>query len=375
MDERALVEDEWRYVVSLLPPDFEERAFSKFAIQRRRRVTSGEELLRLVLAYSVCDFSLRQLAAWARVTGLAELSDVAALKRLRGASAWLGDLVVAWLTERGLTRDVPPLSVRVIDASVVMAPGGVGVDWRIHAGLDLATQQLTSVEVTGPEGAETLARHTVAAGEVVLADRGYAHREAVAAVLAAGAHVVVRGNWQNFPLETRAGARLDLLACLETLSPGELGDWSVAFRAGTTSYPLRVVAVRKSQAATAREQRKIRYAAQRKRRQPDPRSLRAANFVYVLTDLPADVLPAREALELYRLRWQIELAFKRLKSILNLDRLRAHDPELARTYLYGKLLAALMLDELCSSTVAFFPWGFPLVRHPAQSLALAGLAD
>jgi hypothetical protein len=375
MNERALVEDEWRYVVSLLPPDFEERAFSKFAIQRRRRVTSGEELLRLVLAYSVCDFSLRQLAAWARVTGLAELSDVAALKRLRGASAWLGDLVVAWLTERGLTRDVPPLSVRVIDASVVMAPGGVGVDWRIHAGLDLATQQLTSVEVTGPEGAETLARHTVAAGEVVLADRGYAHREAVAGVLAAGAHVVVRGNWQNFPLETRGGARLDLLACLETLSPGELGDWSVGFRAGTTSYPLRVVAVRKSQAATVREQRKIRYAAQRKRRQPDPRSLRAANFVYVLTDLPADVLPAREALELYRLRWQIELAFKRLKSILNLDRLRAHDPELARTYLYGKLLAALMLDELCSSAVAFFPWGFPLVDHPAQSLALADLAD
>ena len=212
MNERALVEDEWRYVVSLLPPDFEERAFSKFAIQRRRRVTSGEELLRLVLAYSVCDFSLRQLAAWARVTGLAELSDVAALKRLRGASAWLGDLVVAWLTERGLTRDVPPLSVRVIDASVVMAPGGVGVDWRIHAGLDLATQQLTSVEVTGPEGAETLARHTVAAGEVVLADRGYAHREAVAGVLAAGAHVVVRGNWQNYPPETRGGARLDLRA-------------------------------------------------------------------------------------------------------------------------------------------------------------------
>jgi hypothetical protein len=375
MDERALVEDEWRYVVSLLPPDFEERAFSKFAIRRRRRVAGAEELLRMVLAYSACDFSLRQLAAWARMRGVAELSDVAVFKRLRGASAWLGDLVLAWLAQRGLTRAVPPLSVRVIDASVVMAPGGVGVDWRVHAGLDLAALRLTSVEVTGPEGGETLRRHAFGAGEVVLADRGYAHREAVAGVLKAGAHLVVRGNWQNFPLETRTGGHLDVVASLEALAPGEIGDWPVQFRVGRTIYPLRLVALRKSRSAATREQKKIRSAAQRKRHRPDPRSLRAAHFLYVLTDLPPDLLPAHEALELYRLRWQIELAFKRLKSILNLDRLRAHTPQLATTYLYGKLLTALILDELCASAIAFFPWGYPLVPHTSQSLALADLAD
>src|SRR3989304_4137812 len=90
MDERSLVEEEWRYVVSLLPRNFEERAFAKLAIRRRRNIATAEELLRLVLAYSVCDFSLRQLAAWAKVSGLAELSDVAALKRVCGASEGVG---------------------------------------------------------------------------------------------------------------------------------------------------------------------------------------------------------------------------------------------------------------------------------------------
>lgn len=375
MDERSLVEEEWQYVVSLLPRDFEERAFAKLAIRRRRNIATAEDLLRLVLAYSVCDFSLRQLAAWAKVSGLAELSDVAALKRLCGASEWLGDLVMTWLSERGLTRQVPPLSVRVVDASVVMAPGGVGVDWRVHAGLDLGAMRLTSLEVTGPDGGETLARHMVAPGEVVLADRGYAHREAVAGVLAAGGHVVVRGNWQNFPLETRAGSAVDVVASLETLAAGEIGDWPVRFRVGRKRYPVRLIAVKKSAPATAREQKHIRYRAQRKRRRPDPRSLRAAAYVYVITDLPPDILPPAEALELYRLRWQIELAFKRLKSILRLDRLRAHKPQLAKTYLYGKLLAALILDELCETAVAFFPWGFPLFTHPPLSLALADRAD
>jgi hypothetical protein len=375
MNERAVVESEWQYVVSFLPPDFEERAFEKLAIQRRRNIASAEELLRLVLAYSACDFSLRELAAWAKVIGLAELSDVAALKRLQAASEWLGDLVVAWLVDRGLTQHVPPLTVRVVDASVVMAPGGVGVDWRVHARLDLAAQRLIGLEVTGPEGAETFDRHALVPGELVLADRGYAHRDAVAGVIESGAHVLVRGNWQNFPLETHSGAPLDIVTCLETLAAGEIGDWAVQFRANGKVYPVRLIAVKKSSAAALREQKRIRYQAQRKKRRPDPRGLRAASYTFALTDLPADVLPATEALELYRLRWQIEIAFKRLKSILKLDRLRAHEPRLAKTYLYGKLLTALILDELCASAVAFFPWGFPIVPHAPLSLALADTAD
>lgn len=49
--------------------------------------------------------------------------------------------------------------------------------------------------------------------------------------------------------------------------------------------------------------------------------------------------------ELYRLRWRIELAFKRLKSLLRLDRLPAHDKDLARAWIFSHLIAALLIED------------------------------
>ena len=48
---------------------------------------------------------------------------------------------------------------------------------------------------------------------------------------------------------------------------------------------------------------------------------------------------------LYRLRWQIELAFKRWKSLAGLERLPAKDPALARSWIYARLIAALLAEK------------------------------
>lgn len=375
MKNTDIIDAEWKYVLQLLPDDLEESALEKLAIRRRRGVDSAENLLRLALAYSVCDFSLRQTAAWAKVSGIAELSDVALLKRLRGASDWLGSLVISWLKERGLARHVPGFPVRLLDATVLTAPGAQGVSWRVHLGLDLDGMRITSLELTGPEGGETLLRHDVEKEEIVVADRGYCHREGIAHVLDQGGHVLVRSTWQNLPLETTKGDAVDIIPLLSTLRPAEIGDWDVRIRVKDKTYALRLIAIRKTQAATQRERRRAQSAAKRKQRKVDPRTLQAAAFQFVLTDLPPEVLPPAEAHELYRLRWQIEIAFKRLKSILHLDNLRAHDPRLARSYIYAKLLGALIIDELSTSALAFFPSGFPIIPRTRQSMALADPLD
>jgi IS4 transposase len=72
----------------------------------------------------------------------------------------------------------------------------------------------------------------------------------------------------------------------------------------------------------------------------------AARYLMVVTSLDAEQYPARKVLALYRMRWQIELAFKRLKSLLRFDRLPAKDKDLARTWLNSHLLLALVLDKL-----------------------------
>lgn len=369
MDTQQMIEKEWGCILSLLPSDLDESAAAKLALIRRREIKCASDLLRLALAYALCDFSLDQTAAWAALVGIGKLSSPAVFKRLRQAETWLGYLVLQWLREHGLTASLPPLNVRVLDATVVSGPGSKGTDWRVHLGLDLAHSRISTVELTGPEGGETLLRHQIEPEQIALADRGYGHREGVASVLEQQGHVVVRIGCHNFPLETTSQQPVELPAWMELLRVGEIGDWPVQFRACDRVWPVRLIALRKTQAAAEQEQARLRHEATRKGRQPDPDSLKAAHFVILITDLSALQLSAVDAMELYRLRWQIEMCFKRLKGILHLDHLRAQTPTMARAYLYAKLLGALIVDELCQRAVTLFPWGYPISPAGHQPMA------
>jgi hypothetical protein len=71
-------------------------------------------------------------------------------------------------------------------------------------------------------------------------------------------------------------------------------------------------------------------------------------------------MPAEQVLELYRLRWQIELVFKRMKTIVQLGHLPKHDQRSARAWLYGKLLVALLTEKLIRCGRDISPWGYML---------------
>ena len=337
-------------------------------MERRREIRNAADYLRLCMAYSVCDMSLRQTAAWATATGLADLSDVAVLKRLRAAPAWLGAVIAEWLYRRGLPADTPAKAVRMVDATSVSKPGSTGTDWRLHLCMDLRERRIKRVELTSAAGGERLDRYGVDPGEVLLGDRGYATSAGISHVLRAGGHVVIRTRW-TLPLETEAGRRVDMLALLETIGRDEIGDWLVHLSHEGTRYPLRLIAIRKSDESTDKTLRELRKEARKKQRQLKTETARAARYVAVVTDLSREEASCSQVLELYRMRWQIELAFKRFKSILGFDRLRAKDDRLCQTYLLAKILGALVIDELTGQALDFFPWGFRLPASAAEPVA------
>jgi len=77
--------------------------------------------------------------------------------------------------------------------------------------------------------------------------------------------------------------------------------------------------------------------------------------------LNAESFPEERILELYRLKWQVELAFKRLKSIMQLGQLPKTDPESCRAWLYGKRLYALLCYAIVDKG-RFFPHGGYLLK-------------
>ena len=105
----------------------------------------------------------------------------------------------------------------------------------------------------------------------------------------------------------------------------------------------------------------------------DPRSLEAAKYILLLTSLPADAFPPADILALYRFRWQIELAFKRFKSLAGLDMLPAKKPELARAWIYARLIVAIIAEQIAGQVPDSSPSGLDnATRHP---IALASHED
>jgi len=361
MDALNLLETQWEYLLSMLSAkvDLEASARAKGAMLRRRVIRSAETLLHLVLAYC-CGLSLRQTSCWAHLQGLGKLSQVGVMKCLRRSSAWLEFLVVTKLAERAECRQIQGLRLRLVDATTVSAPGSQGTDWRVHLGFDLGSLTIDAVELTGAEGGESLSRFQIGAREVLIGDRGYAHRRGLWTVRQGGGDFLVRLNWQNLPLQTLGGEPFDLLRAARSLSETEVGEFAVQTVA-TRKVPAmaaRIIILRKSEEAAEQAREKIRKEARKKGRAVDPRTLEAAGYIFLLTSLPAAQLKAAEVLELYRFRWQVELAFKRLKSLWDFGTVPAKDPDLARTYIFAKLLIAVLVEDLTQEALrATPPWG------------------
>jgi IS4 transposase len=235
--------------------------------------------------------------------------------------------------------------------------------------IDLSTLRCEQALITSPEDGETLTRFEVEQGDVIMADRGLAHRRGIRYVVDHEGDVVVRMNLVSIPLESSEAEVFELLPRLRELDIGEARDWPVYVRDEQGTLPVRVCALKKSKEQTEKAQAKLRRRASKKGHALQADTLEAAGYVVVLTTLKE--LSANALLELYRHRWQIELAFKRLKSLLHLGHLKKTDPEGAKAWLQGKLLVAMLIEVLIAVGERFSPWGYFLRPASKTPLPLA----
>lgn len=342
--------------------DLDELARRHGALTRRRGVSSGAALLRLALVRGPGGMSLRQAAAWAGMHGVAQLSDPALKHRLDKAAGFLSALVARLLVERAASEGLhwPGRCLRIVDSTCIAQPGSTGADWRVHAVYDLERGGFAHVEVTDGRGAEALDRGAAVPGEVRIGDRGYGRTPPLQRFAdgEVAADFIVRTRPAGMTLLDNEGRRFDLTGHLATLPTDEAAhDIAVQarVRGQDKTLPLRIVVVRKSPDAMLATQRKVRRAAQRRQQAVQPKTLAAAAFLILATSLPAERYPADQIVAAYRLRWQIELAFKRLKSLLHIDALPTHTEAASRSWLYAHLILALLSEELSQDFLESFP--------------------
>lgn len=366
MDNAA--DENWQVLVSLFPPDWEEQARKTHAIWRQRGITDPGILLRTFLLHVAKGYSLRETAVRAGKAGLATISDVGLLKRLRRSELWLHRLCVELWAENGVqtAAEAGSCRVRIVDGTIVKEPGKTGSQWRILYSLRLPELLCDFFEITpttGEGNGESFARVPVSEGDLLLGDAWYGLAPGIASVVARRGDVLVRLNPQVLVLEDRRGRSFDLLGKLQKLKvAGEIGQWRV--KVADTQVSGTVCVLRKSDQAIREAHRRIERRASKRQRQTKPETWEYAKYVAVFTTV--ETASASLVMEWYRMRWQVELVFKRLKSLAQLGHLPKYDEQSSRAWLYGKLLVALLTQKLIRVGREISPWGYELAQGRAS---------
>lgn len=345
--------DEFDRFTFFLPCNYQEKAYELEAFCRRRNLQTPAQLLRLILI-NTFSFSLQETCLRAPEMGVEGLQPGSLFRRMCRAEAWMAWLVEqAWSAGKAAAR-LKGCRVLLADASSLSGPGSAGPDYRMHCALEAFSLRCDQVYLGEAKPGETFRHFHVRRKEIWLGDAVYGNPAGVAHVTGQKGHVVVRYNPKSLPLYTGAGEPIPLEGWLGSIQRRGRFRADVIGPGGQRIRGRLLIRKRSPEAAERACQRLRRRARHNQSKVPSEEALLWAGYVMVWTSLGRE-WTAREIWQLYRMRWQVELLFKRLKSVVGMDRLPKKRKDCAKVWLYGKLLLALLVEKFIAVADAPVP--------------------
>lgn len=361
--EKILDQKDWKTLIRFLPIGWEEKAYQLGAMQRKRKIKTPSDLLRILLIHLTDNCSMKEAVVRAKYGGLAEISGVALFKKIRNSSEWFRWLSVELLKKRGIKINPPEYfknyNIRSVDATIISEPGSTGTDWRLHYSLELYNLKCDQFILSRYDKGESFLNFDVKRNDLLIGDAVYGSLNGMRYIQNKGGYFITRYKHRAFTLYSENGEKLKLIEKLKSLEIGN--SFEIKVNVGTDKtekLPIRIIALRKSDNQAELSIKKVLRVQIKKQKKINPVTLEYHKYVILLTTLPKEI-SADKILELYRLRWQIEIAFKSLKSIFGLGHLPKEDEESARSWLHGKVFISLLAKAIADEGLLFSPWGYP----------------
>lgn len=361
--------EDWPILLSFFPDNWIEMASTTGVLNKLRKDKDAENYMRTLLIHLGCGHSMRETATRAKLAGLADISDVALIGRLKKAKDWLHSLCISLVEEEGMELDTRKgFQVRLFDATNVKEPGKTGSLWRIHYSVRLPSLTCDFFKLTATKGkgtGESFFQYSIKRGDYLIADAGYSTAAGIHHVAAKKAYVMVRVNPQSLPIFDSKANHFSLLNKVTAIKkPGIIRSWNVFIPARNgDAVQGRVCVIRKTEEAIKLAHKKIKRSAQKSGYSTMPETLEYAKYVIIFTTYPVQSFSDFEVLDWYRARWQVELIFKRFKSIAQIGHLPKHSDDSSKAWLYGKLFVALLTNKLIEYAVSVSPWGYVLEKQ------------
>lgn len=369
--------NDWELLKESLPANWKEIA-EKCLSRAMRSFEAVESLIRALLIHIICGKSLIETAAICRLQGYGQISSVGLHKRLIGFGEFFRLLAIEMFkSEVPSGMDCNGYNMRLIDGTNVAEKGKFGTLYRVLYSFNYKDFCADFYDVTTAKGlgnGECFNRIPINPKDCLIGDRGFCRFTGIQHVVSHRGFYIVRYCHTNVNLY-KDGQPLELAKYLRHYLK-KCGDFidTELFVCGANKelqLPVRLCAIRKTKEQYERDVRKLNKRVQKEHRQLNKSTLQLQWYVIVLTSLPKDEFTAEEVLEWYRMRWQVELAFKRMKSLMKLSSIPKKSTQSSIAWLYGKLFGGLLIDQIRKKQLdaAFSPWGYCPKNSNAECLA------
>ncbi|MDR0516035.1 MAG: transposase [Fibromonadaceae bacterium] len=347
-------------LIALLPKGWEEKCLEQKIIERKREIKTPGDLMLLCLFHLVNGCSLMDTSIAAGYLNIGSLTDVAFMKRFMECGDWFKWISSA-IARKGQAKFAKPewlkgYTVVAYDASEVKEQGCTGQQFRLHYGLDIFSMCTVSHKITKLEVGETMLNFDVGKGFIAMGDRAYGTVNGIMHCLASGADFIFRLRMDAFQIFSDKEERVDFLEKFKKLRHGESAEFHGHIKTPKGGrQKVRVCAMRKSEEDCRKARERVRGTAKRKGQNLREGTEKFNEYIVLVTSLPPKVAKD-EVLATYRLRWQVENYFKRLKSVLGFGELPKKREKASLAWLNGKMMVALLIETLVAGSFFSLKW-------------------
>ena len=339
---------EIKELVDLLPEGYEKECYEKKAIRRKRTIKNPLDLIVLLLYYLYDNHSLVDVSQFAILKNIGKISDTALIKRFVQCKDWIQWLVSEMLPNEIIhykkPKELEPYRVIAVDASDIVQKGAVKKTWHLHYGIDLFSLTCNQFKLTEQSTGESLKNFNIEEKDLTIADRAYGTIRSIEHCLNNGGEFIIRIKNKAFNLYNQNREKILLSDWLRTISE-KAEELRVYIKDSNKNLiPLRICAAKKTKEEIAIEEKRLKRLESKKQTTYSEDTKFTHEFMFVITSLPTSV-SAEKVLEYYRLRWQVELVFKRYKSLLGLGNIPTKTKESSEVWLNGKMFLALLIEK------------------------------